>query len=569
MKTLQTRSIAGLVALTCVCLLHMAVAVEPATRPPTFCNPLDLPYRFGLKPPAVRTAADPTVVVYHHEYWLFPSKSGGYWHSPDLLHWSFVVCKSLPVEGWAPTAEVLNGKLIWTTTGAGAIFATDDPLDGDKWVQVAEETTPQDPDLFVSKDGHLYFYSGCSASAPILGGELDSKTLLPLAPPAPMIAADPQNHGWEATKSSDFFEGPWMNEHEGTFYLQYAAPGTERREYGDGVYTSKSPLGPWTFAPYSPFSYKPTGFVTGTGHSSTFQDLSGEYWHVTTATISVREPFERRLALFPAGFTLDGQLYCNTYLGDYPQYAPTVPGDHVTGRSPGWMLLSYKKPAQASSTLAKHPVADAFDENIRTWWSAATGHKGEWLQVDLGKICRLEAIQINFADQDAQATGFLQNDGYSYTIETSANGTAWTPCVDKSPAPLDTPHAYVQLPAPVKARYLRITNVHSPADSKFSISGFRVFGNGLGAPPPAVEGITATRAADARLGTVSWNAVEGADFYIVRYGVAAAKLFTNYQVYDGTTLSLNALNRGVSYVVTVDAVNDSGVTPGRQVVSLP
>ena len=550
-------------------LAHAAIAVEQTARPPTFCNPLDLPYRFELKPPVRRTAADPSVVVYQHEYWLFPSKSGGYWHSPDLLHWAFVACKSLPVENWAPTVEVLDGKLIWTSAGAGAIFATDNPLLDSKWVQIAKGTALHDPDLFVSKDEHLYFYSGCSSNNPIIGGELDSKTLLPLGKPAPMIAGDQKNHGWEAITKSDWFEGAWMNEHDGIFYLQYAAPGTQYREYGDGVYTSKSPLGPWTFASYSPFSYKPTGFVTGTGHSSTFQDLSGEYWHATTVTISVREVFERRLALFPAGFTPDGQLYCNTYLGDYPQYAPAVPGNHAGDRLPGWMLLSYKKPAEASSALDKHPAADAFDENIRTWWSAATGDKGEWLKVDLGKACRIEAIQTNFADQDAQAKGFLQNDGYSYTIEASNDGTTWTSCVDRSQTRLDTPHAYVQLPAPVNARYLRITNVHSPADSRFSISGFRVFGSGLGAPPAVVEGITATRKADARLGNVSWNPVKGADFYIVRYGVAADKLFTNYQVYDGTALALNALNLGVSYFVTVDAVNDSGVTYGKQTVPLP
>lgn len=559
----------SLAAITSLSFGHALAAAEVDARPPTFCNPMDLPYRFAFKPPVLRTAADPAVVVYQNEYWLFPSKSGGYWHSPDLLHWTHVPCKSLPVEGWAPAVAVLNGKLLWTTTRAEGIFETDDPLDEKKWSQVTKAPTPHDPELFVSKDGRVYFYSGCSSKDPIVGNELDPKTLLPLGTPAPMIAGDPKNHGWEGITKRDYFEGAWMNEHNGVFYLQYAAPGTEWREYGDGVYTSKTPLGPWTFAPYSPFSYKPTGFVTGTGHSSTFQDLAGEYWHLTTATVSVRDRFERRLAFFPAGFTADGQLYCNTYLGDYPQLAPSVQGDHASARSAGWMLLSLKKPAEASSTMEKYPVANAFDENIRTWWSAESGEQGEWLKVDLTKVCRIDAIQTNFADHDAQATGFLQNDGYSYRIETSIDGKSWMTCIDRSQTKLDTPHAYVQLPAPVTARYVRITNIHSPAHSKFSIIDFRVFGNGLGSAPTMVDGIHATRSADTRLATVSWNAAKGAEFYIVKYGVAADRLFTSYQVYDGTTLSLNALNVGVPYFLTVDAVNDSGVTQGRQIVAIP
>jgi hypothetical protein len=48
---------------------------------------MDLPYRFQLTPPVRREAADPTMAVYKNEYWLFPLKSGGYWHSPDGLHW--------------------------------------------------------------------------------------------------------------------------------------------------------------------------------------------------------------------------------------------------------------------------------------------------------------------------------------------------------------------------------------------------------------------------------------------------------------------------------------------------
>ena len=61
-----------------------------SARNATLCNPLDLPYRFQPEPPSRREAADPTVVFYQGEYWLFASKSGGYWHSADFIHWTLV-----------------------------------------------------------------------------------------------------------------------------------------------------------------------------------------------------------------------------------------------------------------------------------------------------------------------------------------------------------------------------------------------------------------------------------------------------------------------------------------------
>ncbi|MDD4827280.1 MAG: carbohydrate-binding protein, partial [Bacteroidales bacterium] len=55
----------------------------------TLCNPMDLSYRFCLDKPSRREAADPTVVWFRDRYYLFASKSGGYWHSKDLAEWIF------------------------------------------------------------------------------------------------------------------------------------------------------------------------------------------------------------------------------------------------------------------------------------------------------------------------------------------------------------------------------------------------------------------------------------------------------------------------------------------------
>ena len=76
----------------------------------TFCNPLNISYRFCLDEPSRREAADPTMVVYKDKYFLFASKSGGYWYSDDLLNWTFIETNEIPVEEYA---RLLSVKMIY------------------------------------------------------------------------------------------------------------------------------------------------------------------------------------------------------------------------------------------------------------------------------------------------------------------------------------------------------------------------------------------------------------------------------------------------------------------------
>ena len=78
---------------------------------------------------------------------------------------------------------------------------------------------------------------------------------LPMAKkPDSLLYLRPDIHGWERfgeNHTSDikpFIEGAWMTKHNGKYYLQYAAPGTQFNVYGDGVYVGKSPLGPFQYA---------------------------------------------------------------------------------------------------------------------------------------------------------------------------------------------------------------------------------------------------------------------------------------------------------------------------------
>jgi xylan 1,4-beta-xylosidase len=553
----------------------------PAVK--TFCNPINLPYNFQTPDVTRREAADPVIVLYHNKYWLFASKQIGYWWSDDLLNWNLIKPTGLPLEIYAPSVAVIDDRLCYTA-GNNGTFTTDDPIAG-KWININPYKRGQtDPAVFQDSDGKVYLYDGCSDRSPLRVTELDRKTFLPLTEKQDNITADVNKHGWEvagdnnrgrteddlsAKSVAPWVEGSWMNKINGKYYWQYSAPGTQFKTYADGVYVSDKPTGPFVYQPYSPFSFKPTGFIAGAGHSATFADKTGEYWHISTGTISVRHSFERRLVLFPAAVLNDGQLVANTYLGDYPQYAPGTAEDHLLGNTPKWMLISYNKKATASSTLAPikkqtFDVKNAFDEDIRTWWSAATGNKGEWLQVDLEKKCRINAVQVNFADQGAKQQGSLVNDGYQYEVAVSTDGKKWNTVIDRRGHGSDAPHDYVQLDKPVFARYVRITNFHAPANGLFSIYDLRVFGSALGSLPLQVKTFTVQRDhADQRRVHLTWKATPNTDFYIVRYGIAPGRLFGNYQVYDANKLDINALNVGVSYYFTVDAVNGTGITPGK------
>lgn len=546
--------------------------MSPARPQTTYCNPLDIDYRFDLNEPSRREAADPTMVVYRGQYWLFASKSGGYWRSKDLHTWQHIYAVGYPVESYAPTVVVIENKLYLSAFGDPWIYTTGDPSSG-KWTKAAPLPLLADPDLFLDDDRRLYGYDGCSDKKPLQVREFDfHNSFKVVAGPKDIVVSDMAHHGWEHSGDQNeiesrrpYIEGAWMTKHDGKYYLQYAVPGTQYKTYADGLAVSTTPTGPFVPVDYNPVSFKPTGFIAGAGHSSTFQDLSGAYWHISSMSISVRHPFERRLGLFPSWFTPDGQMVVDTYLGDYPHTITRSGNESLVG----WMLLDYNKPVTASSSLSGHTPDKAVDEDVRTWWSAATGNPGEWLQVDMGGTSRIDAVQINFADEGSVTLG-KSTDAYRYKIEQSADGQHWKVLVDRHDNRRDAPHEYIQLNRPAMARYVRITNVHTPGSARFSVSGLRLFGNGLHPAPGKVTGLRVERnPSDARRAMVSWNPVANADFYIVRFGIGPDRTFGNYQVYGNSKVELRSLNSDVAYSFTVDAVNDSGITPSGSIVFVP
>ncbi|MBE6653263.1 MAG: carbohydrate-binding protein [Ruminococcaceae bacterium] len=543
----------------------------------TVCNPVNINYQYQA-PMLSRESADPAVILYRDEYYLFASHGSGYWVSEDLANWEFIEVdvKSQPeFDLYAPGPVVVGDRIYLTHSQGGCILYSDNPRDPNSWVNVGRPFIWNDPSLFVDDDGSFYVFEGLSPFTPLHAAKLNPDNFEEiLEGPVDIFQCDRESRGFERIGDVNerdggltHLEGPWVNKIDGKYYLTYAVPGTEYAGYCDGCAVADSPLGPYTFCENSPVIYKATGFMRGAGHGCLFADKKGNYWKMDTVSISINHIFERRLCLFPAKVE-NRLIYTNTYRGDYPKLLPHDTDAPFSRWDAGWHLLSLHKTAKASSTLDEsHSPDKAFDESLRTWWSAQTGNPGEWLWTDLGKVYDVCAIQINFADQNiAPVHGRGHGFAYRYTLEASMDGEKWFLLIDKRDSTEDLSHDYTQLDEATKFRYLKLTNCgDTPAGGKFSISGLRVFGLGGGNAPEKAPDFTVLRGEDSRNMTVSWPAAEDAQGYLIRWGIDPHNLHTHWQVIGDCKATVYCLTKEISYYVTVDAYNESGITYGTDI----
>ncbi|MFT3932583.1 MAG: discoidin domain-containing protein [Chitinophagaceae bacterium] len=603
----------------------------------TYCNPINVDYGYTPFPSFTewgkhRATADPVIVNYKGDYYLFSTNQWGYWYSSDMLNWTFNERKFLRPwnhvldELCAPAVGIVGDTMLVfgsTYSKNFTLWMSTNPK-GNEWKPLVDsfEIGGWDPAFFTDDDGRFYMYNGSSNNYPLYGVELDRKTFKPIGTRTPMYLLQQWRYGWQRfgeymdnTFLDPFIEGAWMTKHNGKYYFQYGAPGTEFSGYADGVVVGSKPLfdGSESVPQSDPLSYKPGGFSRGAGHGATFMDNFNNYWHISTSIICVKNTWERRMGIWPAGFDKDDMMWCNTAFGDYPHYLPPDPlkgsaanpqpslnqdadkiknsqsdeqqtllkaSQKANNASPkselgaladlpfrghggftGWMLLNYKKPVLVSSTLGNFAANNAVDESIKTYWSAATANKGEWIQTDLGNVSTVNAVQINYADQDAEFLGKQTNIYHQYKLYYSTDGKKWNVLVDKSNNKKDVPHDYVELEKPVQAKYIKLENIHMPT-GKFAISGLRVFGNGNGAKPEAVKNLILLRTEkDKRSAYIKWRPVDNAFAYNLYYGIAPDKLYNCIMVHDFNEYWMKAMDLQKTYYFTIEAINENGVSP--------
>lgn len=594
-----------------------------------FCNPVNINYRYQFNADPrkngvsiCREAADPSMICFQGKYYIFASMTLGVWVSEDLVHWeNHRLPDMLPLYDYAPDVRVLGDYVYFCASKKGEVcdrYRTKDILNG-PYERIPGSFDYWDPNLFLDDDGRVYFYWGCSNETPIWGVELNPDTMEPIGEKQELITGHPEQYGYERVGEDNsrlpkseaevemafryflssqhmtenqvpsqytaairgmftdkpYIEGAWMDKFNGKYYLQYAFAGTQYNTYGDGVYVSDSPLGPFTTAGNNPYSYKPGGFLPGAGHGSTMQDRNGSLWHTATMRISVTHDFERRVGIWHAGLDADGELYCDQRYGDWPIAVPEDGEAVQPWENPQWMLLSYgKKAACSSHTEGKGPELIA-NENVQNWWQAATADPEEWVMLDLGQSCQVHGIQVNFADDQirvpvpgeirgtTQARYIEEADhAIRYLLEGSVDGEHFFVIEDKRNVDTDLCHDFIVRKEGLELRYVRLSHMQVPYEQKPCISGLRVFGRAEGELPEQAEFMVK------RISGIDMEVVIGASAdtkargYNILWGSAPDKLYHSYLTYEKEK-RVGALVDGKSYYVRVDSFNECGITEGR------
>jgi len=587
-----------------------------ATRPRTTINPVDIDYRYNFEQindgASYRTGADPAIVRHKGAFYMFQTLADGYWRSTDLVDWRFVVPSRWPFDSViAPAAWSDGDKIVLQPSmmEPESILFSQSPENGrldflvrrmpplpgsvnrpPEEMKAGEVPPgPWDPALFKDDDGRWYMYWGSSNVFPLYGIEIEFKEgrLFYKGRGKPMLGLDPSRHGWErfgqdhcacwapGKPSPSYMEGAWLTKVRGRYYLQYGAPGSEFNAYANGTYVSDSPLGPFSYAPWNPVAYRPGGFAEGVGHGSTFADAHGNWYNSGTSWVGYNWGMERRIVIYPARFEDDGQFHASTRFGDWPRLVPSGPVRDLDTLFTGWMLLSYRKPLTASSTLADFSPGRASDEDPRTFWVAGSKRGGETLTMDLGGVRTIRALQVNFADYNSGRFADAADIYTEFELQGSLDGRSWSPLARTDSPRRDRPNAYFELPQAARARFVRYVHGHVGA-AHLAISDLRVFGSAEGRAPAVPGKISAARQRDQRDAIVRWNAVPGATGYNVRWGHRRDRLVQSYQLWadelgTGPTAEkqIRALNVGVPYWFAVEAFNESGVSRMSRPVAAP
>ncbi len=543
-------------------------------NPTTYCNPISLTK--GSE--RVLRGGEPVIKIFNDDYYLFVSHTKGYWWSPDFVDWTYVDAPNLRA-GIVGVVEI-DGKLYnYAGNTDDKVMTTDDPKTG-IWYDAGTFSSNNYGDasmLYDDETGRLFMYYGWSQLLGIRVVELDKTTFKEISDPVVCIWGDPHNHGWETRYVKDrifpyfdhreyreqeygWTEGGHPLKYNGKYYLMYASIGLEFYSYGHGVYVADDPMGPYVYDEHNPFTLKTTGVAPGGGHGSIFVDKNDKVWCIAMLPYALTGGRGNTLmALYPAGVDAEGVMHGKTEFGDYPQYLPGVVENPIEDNFTGWTLLSLDKKVETSSTLENCWTAHAVDEDAKSFWSAETGDPGEYITVDLGTVCDIRGIQVLW-DRAPEVTATRDPlDRYqSYTVEVSDDNENWTMIIDKSNNVQDLWSDYTELPTAVYGRYVKLTNVFTPDNGKFAVKAFRAFGNPEESTWTKVENVTAVRdKLDRRNAHLVWDQVDGAEGYIVRYGIEPDKLYNSYMVYWDGYLDVPSLNVDPEYYFEVEAFSSN------------
>jgi GH43 family beta-xylosidase len=210
--------------------------------------------------PLVRNVADPFVLKYRGEYYLYRTevhRALDVLTSRDLVHWRQgpVIWKPLSPTAenastlWAPEVYHENGKFyLYFSAGSGGrqqlwLAVADSPLGPFRTDPGGPLTAPWriDGSMFRDEDGTRYLY--CCHRWPGDSARVEGRRLA-----AP---TDRSDAGWQPMVSpvapweGIWVEGPTLLRDASGYYLLYSGPGAMLPTYQVGYATAPTPLGPW------------------------------------------------------------------------------------------------------------------------------------------------------------------------------------------------------------------------------------------------------------------------------------------------------------------------------------
>ena len=177
------------------------------------------------------------------------------------------------------------------------------------------------------------------------------------------------------------------------------------------------------------------------------------------------------------------------------------------------------------------------------------------------------AIQLNFHDHESGIYTRTEGLHHRFLIQSSLDGINWQTIVDRKESYKDSPNAYEVLAQPIKAKYIKYSNVNVPGPN-LALSEIRVFGLGLGKLPEQVRNFVVERQTDRRDASLSWDQVKGAQGYNIRWGIAPDKLYHSWLVYEDTTLFMRNLDRDTEYYFSIESFNENGISKKSEVIKV-
>ncbi len=333
----------------CLMLLPLCAMLSPARAESLEPLPLkefeDIQHRFYQNPLDITSIGDPFILPAEGKYYLFATKGDtkfeGYF-TETLAEWSridkFTAMQRAPfgaIKHWAPEAYYYNGRytLLFSCVKSG------NPEDYHHVLGIAFSDTPQGPyicpgeplldlgystidaSLFVDDDGTPYLFYSRDCSQNIVNGRKESHTygvqlssdLLAIVD-EPVLLIQPSQE-WEMCSENPLWnEGGIVRRHNGTYYLYYSANLYSSKEYGVGVATATSPLGPYTKADTNPLltwqaDSDGNVLVSGPGHNGFFTVGEETFTSYHVHTFLTNPTGNRQLAYDRSGYHADGTAF--------------------------------------------------------------------------------------------------------------------------------------------------------------------------------------------------------------------------------------------------------------------